>query len=112
MCAALGVLWVLRRRLAIALVLGITVLSVAGSHGVPALESAGRGHGAIPVEELAAVCLGVTVIAAARVGQHGPPVAFFRPLRGDRTPEDVLPIDLSSGSAAPLSSLVPEVLRL
>lgn len=112
MCDALGVFWVVRRRLAIALIVGITVLSVAGSHGVPALESAGADHGGIPVDELAAVCLGVTVMAAARIGLAGPPVAFVRPMEGSRTPEDVLSTSPSFGWAAPESPVVLEVLRL
>jgi hypothetical protein len=111
-CNALGVLWVVRRRLAVALVLGITVLSVAGSHGVPALESAGAGHGAISVEELAAVCLGATVIAAVTVRLPGPPAASCRPTRGVRTPDDLLPSGPSLRPAAPFGPVVPEVLRL
>jgi hypothetical protein len=93
-------------------VLGITVLSVAGSHGVPALESAGTGHGAIPLEELAAVCLGVTVIAAVKVALPGPPLASFRPMRGARTPEDLLPPGPLVGPAARFGPVVLEVLRL
>jgi len=93
-------------------VLGITVLSVTGAHGVPAPEGAGRGHGAIPLEELAAVCLGVIVIAAAKVALPGPPVAFSLPLRGVRTPDDLLPAGPSSGPAARVGPVVLEVLRL
>jgi hypothetical protein len=110
--AVLGVVWAIRRHLAIALVMGITALSVAGSHGVPALEGADTSHGAIPLEELAAVCLGITVIAAVKVGLPGSPLAFFRPLKGGGNPTATLPPGRALTPAARAGPVVLEVLRL